>query len=112
VYRAALLVALVVLAAGCGSDDEGTATATTAETLSAGEVESALTTQLSQGGSGVVHLETDRPKQVTCVKDAGSPSGWRCTVTPAKGPESYLCMIEIDPQSKQITKSSCGRIDN
>lgn len=111
-YRAALLVALVVLAAGCGSDDEGTARETPAENLSAGEVESALTTQLSQGGSGVVLLETDRPKQVTCVKDAGSPSGWRCTVTPSKGPQSYLCMVEIDPQTKQITKSTCGRIDN
>ena len=109
-YRTALFVALVVLAAGCGSDDEGAAT--TAENASAGEVESALRTQLSQGGSGVVRLETDRPKQVTCVKDAGLPSGWRCTVTPSKGPESYLCMVEIDPQTKQITKSTCARIDN
>jgi hypothetical protein len=111
-YRAALFLALVVLAAGCGSDDEGTATATTAESLTAGEVESALQTQLSQGGSGVVRLETDTPKQVTCVKDAGSPSGWRCTVTPSKGGESYLCMVEIDPRTKQITKSTCARIDN
>ena len=111
-YRAALMLALVVLAAGCGSDDEGTATATTAETLTAGEVESAVQTQLSQSGSGVVQLETDRPKLVSCVKDSGSSSGWRCTVTPSKGPESYLCMVEIDPQTKQITKSSCGRIDN
>jgi|Tabmets5t2r1_1033131.scaffolds.fasta_scaffold00092_2 hypothetical protein len=111
-YRAALFVALVVLAAACGSDDEGTATATSSESLSAADVESALQTQLSQGGSGVVHLETDRPKLVACVKDSGSPSGWRCTVTPSKGPESYLCMIEIDPNTKQITKSSCGRIDN
>jgi hypothetical protein len=110
-YRAALFVALVVLAAGCGTDDEGAATATT-ESLSAADVESALQTQLSQGGSGVVHLETDRPKRVTCVKDSGSPSGWRCTVTPSKGSESYLCMIEIDPKTKQVTKSSCGRIDN
>jgi hypothetical protein len=111
-YRAALLVALVLLAAACGSDDEGTATATTTESLSAADVESALQTQLSQAGSGVVHLETDRPKQVTCVKDSGSPSGWRCTVTPSKGSESYLCMIEIDPLTMQITKSTCGRIDN
>jgi hypothetical protein len=109
VCRAALFVALVVLAAGCGSDDEGNATA---ETLTAGEVESAVQTQLSQGGSGVLRLETDRPKQVTCVKDAGSPSGWRCTVTPSKGAESYLCMVEIDPQTKQITKTTCARIDN
>jgi hypothetical protein len=111
-YRAALFVALVVLAAGCGSDDEGTATANTTEGFSAADVESALLTQVSQGGGGVVHHDTDRPKQVTCVKDAGSPSGWRCTVTPSKGSESYLCMVEIDPQTKQITKSTCGRIDN
>ena len=112
-YRTALILALVVLAAGCGSDDEGTATAGSSETISPAEVESALQTELTQGGgSGVVHLETDRPKQVTCVKDAGSPSGWRCTVTPSKGPESYLCMVEIDPQTKQIAKSTCARIDN
>jgi hypothetical protein len=111
-YRAALVVALVVFAAGCGSDDEGTATAITAENLSAADVESALQTQLSQGGSGVVHLETDRPKLIRCGKDAGSPSGWRCTVTPSKGSESYICMIEIDPRTKQITKSTCGRVDN
>ncbi len=110
-YRAALLVALAVLAASCGSGDEGTATSTS-EAISPAEVESALRTQLSQGGSGVVQLESDTPKQVTCVKDAGSPSGWRCTVTPSKGPESYLCMVEIDPQTKQITKSTCARIDN
>ena len=112
-YRAAFLVALVVLAAGCGADDEGTATTTASESVSPGEVEGALETELAEGGgSGVVRLETDRPKQVTCVKDAGLPSGWRCTVTPSKGPESYLCMVEIDPQTKQITKSTCARIDN
>ena len=110
--RAALFVALVVLTAGCGSDDEGTPTTTTAETVSPAEVESALHTALSQGASGVVQLDTDRPKLVTCVKDAGSPLGWRCTVTPGKGPESYLCMVEIDPQTKQITKTTCARIDN
>jgi hypothetical protein len=111
-YRAALFVALVVLAAACGSDDEGTATATAGESVSAADVESALQTQLSQGDSGVVHHDTDRPELISCVKDAGSPSGWRCTVTPSKGPESYLCMVEIDPQTKQITKSTCARIDN
>jgi hypothetical protein len=112
VYRAALFVALVVLAAGCGSDDEGTATETTTESISAADVESALETQLSESGGGVVHHDTDRPKMIRCVKDAGSPSGWRCTVTPSKGSESYICMIEIDPKTKKITKSSCGRIDN
>jgi hypothetical protein len=109
-YRAALFVALVVLAA-CGSGDEGTAPTATGS-LSAADVETALQTQLSQGDSGVVHHDTDRPELISCVKDAGSPSGWRCTVTPSKGPESYLCMVEIDPQTKQITKSTCARIDN
>lgn len=111
-YRSALLVALVVLSAGCGSDDEGTAPTSTPEAISPAEVESALQTELSQGGSGIVRHENDTPKQVTCVTDAGSPSGWRCTVTPSKAPESYLCMVEIDPQTKQITKSTCARIDN
>jgi hypothetical protein len=110
-YRAALFVALVVLAAACGSDDEGTAPTATGS-LSAADVETALQTQLSQGDSGVVHHDTDRPELISCVKDAGSPLGWRCTVTPSKGPESYLCMVEIDPQTKQITKSTCARIDN
>lgn len=85
---------------------------TTAETVSPAEVESALQTALSQGASGVVQLETDRPKLVACTRDAGSPSGWRCTVTPGKGPESYLCQVEVDPQTKQVTKTNCARIEN
>jgi hypothetical protein len=105
-----LLVAALVLTAGCGSDDEGSGT--TAETVSAGEVETALEAELSQGGSGIVQLETDEPKQITCEKDAGAPSGWRCTVTPSKGEESYLCLVEVDPQTKRTTKTTCARIDN
>jgi hypothetical protein len=106
-YYGALCFVLIALAAGCGSgDDEDTAPASSAN------VESALQTHLSQGGSGIVQLEAEQPKQITCVKDADSPSGWRCTVTPAKGQESYLCLVEVDPQTKQTTKVSCGRIDN
>jgi hypothetical protein len=67
---------------------------------------------LSAGGSGIVELENEPPKQVTCMKDAGSPPGWRCTVTPSKGTESYICMVEVDPQTKQTTKVTCARIDN
>ncbi len=107
-FRAALLIALIAIAAGCGSDeDEGTGTAPTAA-----EVESAVRAHLSQGGGGIVHHDEEQPKQVTCVKDAGSASGWRCTVTPSKGGESYLCIVEVDPQTKQTTKVTCARIDN
>jgi hypothetical protein len=108
VHHAALIIALLALASGCGSDED----ADTTGSVTAVEAESALMTQLSSGGSGVVQRDVEPPKQVTCVKDPDSPSGWRCTVTPAKGQESYLCFIEIDPQTKQVTKTSCGRIDN
>jgi hypothetical protein len=111
VNRAALLILLLALASGCGSDeDEGAGTTTAGVT--AADVESALMTRLSSGASGIVRLDDDPPKQVTCVKDADSPSGWRCTVTPAKGQESHLCLIEVDPQTKQVTKTTCARIDN
>jgi hypothetical protein len=110
VHRVVLLIALFALASGCGSDeDEG---GDTTAGVSAAEAESALMTRLSSGGSGVVELDVEPPKQVSCVKDADSPSGWRCAVTPANGPESYLCLIEIDPQTKQVTKTTCGQIDN
>jgi hypothetical protein len=111
VCRTALLIALLALASACGSDeDEGAST--TAAGVTAAEVESTLMARLSSGGSGVVELDAEPPKQVTCVKDADLPSAWRCTVAPANGPESYLCLTEIDPQTKQVTKSTCGRIDN
>jgi hypothetical protein len=106
-----LLIAAVVLPAGCASDDEGTAT--TPETVSAGDVESALDRELGQGGSGIVDLDDEPPKAISCVKDAaGTPSGWRCTVTPSKGQESYFCDVEVDPQTGQTTKKTCARIDN
>jgi hypothetical protein len=111
VYSTALLIALLALASGCGSG-EGEGADTTTATVSAAEAESALMARLSSGGSGVVELDVEPPKKVTCVKDAGSASGWRCTVTPANGPESYLCLIEVDPQTKQVTKTTCARIDN
>jgi hypothetical protein len=103
-----LLIALLALA-GCGSDGDEVVTTTSSATVSAAEAESELMTRLTSGGSGVVHHD-DEP-QVTCMKDADSPSGWRCTVTPAKA-KSYLCLIKVDPQSKQVTKTTCGRIDN
>ena len=112
-----LLFCVLTLAAGCGSDgDESAGTTTTTEattTVSAAEAEAALETELSEGGGGgIVHHEGDRPEQVTCKKDSGSSSGWRCTVTPSKSSESYLCMVEVDPQTKRTTKTTCARIDN
>jgi hypothetical protein len=112
-----LLVGVLGLAAGCGSyGDEGGGTTTTTEaatTVSAADAEAALKTELSEGGGGgIVHHEGDTPKQVTCKKESGSPSGWRCTVTPSKSGESYLCMVEVDPQTKRTTKTTCARIDN
>jgi hypothetical protein len=113
VHHTALLIAVLALTAACGSDgDESIGTTLATGTVSAADAETALKTELSQGGSGIVQLETDTPKQVTCEKDAGSRSGWRCTVTPSKSGESYLCMVEVDPQTKRTTKTTCARIDN
>ena len=112
-YHAALVIAVLVLAAACGSDDdESSGTTVATGTVSAADAEAALQAALSQGGSGIVDLETDTPKQVICEKDAGSASGWRCTVTPSESGESYVCVVEVDPQTKQTTKTTCGRIDN
>ena len=117
VYRAALLLAVCVLAAGCGSDGEDAVDTTKAptptETVSAGDAKSALETELSQGGGGgIVHHDTDVPKNIICQKDAATKSGWRCRVTPSKSGESYLCIVEVDPQTKRATKVTCGRMDN
>jgi hypothetical protein len=113
VCRALMLFLALAGAAGCGSNsDERAETTSAAETVSAADVESRLRTELSQGGSGIVDLEREPPNKVTCEKDAGSPSGWRCTVTPSTSGESYLCIVEVDPQTKQTTKTTCGRIEN
>ena len=111
-----LLVGVLAFAAGCGSDGDetaGTATAASTTTVSAAEAEAALQAELSEGGGGgIVHHDSDKPKIVSCEKDSVSPSGWRCTVTPSKSGESYLCMVEVDPQTKRTTKTTCARIDN
>jgi hypothetical protein len=112
-YRAALLIGILALAAACGSDgDESVGTTRTTETVSAADVESALGVELSQGGSGIVNLERGKPQQVTCEKESGSAAEWRCTVTPSKSGESYVCFVEVDPQTKRTTKATCGRVDN
>jgi hypothetical protein len=109
-YRAALLIGILALAAACGSDgDDATRTS---ETVSAADVESALETELSEGGGGIVHHDTDKPSQITCKKESGSAAEWRCTVTPSKSGESYVCFVEVDPQTKRTTKATCGRVDN
>jgi hypothetical protein len=108
-YGAALLTFLLLVAAGCGSNgDEGTPTST----VSAADVERALDNELMEGGGGIVRHDSDTPRQITCEKDESSPSGWRCTVTPSKTGESYVCMVEVDPKTKRTTKTACGRIDN
>jgi hypothetical protein len=115
VYRVALLIAVFVLVAGCGSDGDDAAgpTTTATATVSAADAKSALETELSQGGGGgIVHHDTDVPKAIVCEKDAGAKDGWRCTVTQSKSGESYICMVEVDPQTKRATKVTCGRIDN
>jgi hypothetical protein len=110
--RGPLLVLLVALAAGCGSEDgqdAGTTTRTTA--VSAREAERALETELSQGGAGGV-VDLERPEQVLCVNDQGGGARWHCTVKPAKSGQGYVCDIEVDPKTKRSTKSSCTRVDN
>jgi hypothetical protein len=115
-YRAALLIAVLALLSACGSDGDnaaGTTTTAATPTVSAGDAKSALETELSQGGGGgIVHHDTDVPKQITCQKDAAAKSGWRCRVTPSGSGESYLCMVEVDPQTKRATKTTCGVINN
>lgn len=112
-----MLVGVLALAAGCGSDgDEGAGITTTTEatgTVSAAEAEAALQTELSEGGGGgIVHHDSDKPRIVSCEKDSGSPSAWRCTVTPSKTAENYACMVEVDPQTRRTTKTTCVRVDN
>lgn len=102
-----LALAVLALAAGCGSDDDA------ATTVSAGDVESALQAQLSQDGDAgrVVDLGSDPPKQITCTKGAGSGTGWRCTITSSKSGENYLCLVEANPQTGKLAKTNCARID-
>jgi hypothetical protein len=96
------LVAALVLAAGCGSDDDET-------TSSARDVEQSLKTELAAGDSGVVDLG-DPPKLVRCEKDANRKNGWRCTVTPTTG-KNILCLVDVDKDGKPV-KTVCGPVDN
>ncbi len=101
------IAALVVLLTGCGSDgDDSTAT------TSASEVEASVKAQLAQGGgTGVVNLDNDKPKRVTCTKDASSPNGWRCTVETVSG-RSMLCIVQPRSGKKVPPRPLCGPIDN
>jgi hypothetical protein len=108
-----LLFCVLLLAAGCGSDgDEGHGTTHAQGTVSAADAESALETELSQGGGGIVHHDSDKPRIVSCEENSGSPSAWRCTVTPSKGSETYACTVEVDPQTKRTTRTTCVRTEN
>jgi hypothetical protein len=113
--RGSLLVVLVAIAAGCGSDDgqdagTTTRTATRTTTVSAADAKRALQSELGQrGGGGVVDLE--RPDQVMCVSETDGGARWHCTIKP-KGGRDYVCDVEVDPMSKRSTKSSCAAVDN
>jgi hypothetical protein len=89
-------VGLCALAlAACGSDDKTATTPTTATTQTASQVEAQVKAQLEQGGAGgVVDLDGDPPKIVTCQKQGG---GWSCKVKTTKG-RSMLCLV---PQSSE-----------
>jgi hypothetical protein len=96
-------LAAVLLAAGCGSDDAKT-------TLSPGDVEQSLKTQLAAGGSGGVVDLGAPPKVVVCKKDANRRNGWRCAVTPTTG-KNVLCLVDVDKDGKPV-KTVCGPVDN
>jgi hypothetical protein len=105
VFATAVLVALL---AGCGGSDGDDSTATT----SASEVEASVKAQLAKGGgTGVVNLDTDKPKRVTCTKDASKASGWRCTVETVSG-RSMLCILQARSGVKVPAAPVCGPVDN
>ncbi len=112
-----VVVLLALLAAGCGSDDDSASPpATTAVTtsgastqLTPGDVEEAFRAEAA--GGGVVNLDDTSPKSIHCVKDDGVQE-WECEVFPAGGGEGHVCIITIDPATRTVTRSTCGRIDN
>jgi hypothetical protein len=102
------IAALVALLAGCGGSDGDDSTAT----MSASEVEASVKAQLANGGQpGVVNLDTDKPKRVTCTKDAASANGWRCTVETVSG-RSMLCIVQPQSGAKVPATPVCGPTDN
>jgi hypothetical protein len=104
--RLAVLTSLLVLAAACGSDEDGSADGSDAR-----RVEASLTAQLAKGevSGRVVDLGIDPPKVITCTKDPERKGGWRCDVTTAKG-RSIVCVVGEGPQRKPLTPV-CGPVD-
>ena len=101
---APVLAAVLLCSASCGSSggDEGP---------SAAAVEDSLRADLAAGGDRVVDLGMSEPKVVTCEKDAGSETGWRCTVTTAGG-RNILCLVEADSESGRPSRRVCAPVDN
>jgi hypothetical protein len=99
------VVAAVLLAAGCGGDDDSGSS-------DPAQVEASVKAQLAKGqGGGVVDLGNDPPKLVTCTQDPSSTNGWRCTVRTAKG-RSMLCLVKSQSGKKVPPTPVCGPIDN
>jgi hypothetical protein len=97
------LLAVVLFATGCGSNEEKAQP-------SAADVEQSVKDQLSTEGEGrVVDLGVP-PKLVRCEKDANRQAGWRCTVTPTTG-KNVLCLVDVDNAGNPV-KTVCGPIDN
>jgi hypothetical protein len=100
---AVALLAVVLFATGCGSNEEKAQPSAT-------DVEQSVKDQLSTEGEGrVVDLGVP-PKLVRCKKDANRQDGWRCTVTPTTG-KNVLCLVDVDNAGNPV-KTVCGPIDN
>ena len=101
--RLILLVALVAFAAACGSDGD--------DSGDAAEVETSLEAQLEAAeGGGVVQLDGDVPRRVTCEKDARRKNGWRCRVT-TTGNRTIVCIVKTNPDDSKVEQRVCAPAD-
>ena len=100
---AAVLLAILLLAASCGSDGDRAQPSAT-------DVEQSVKDQLSTEDQGRVVDLGAPPKLVRCEKAANRQDGWRCTVTPTTG-KNVLCLVDVDQAGKPV-KTVCGPIDN
>ncbi len=118
----ALVVAFGLTGIACGSDDDGAADAGSTTTgspyattpradtpFSASDVEKAVAAD-AQGG-GVVDLDGDSPKSVSCEKD-DTPIRWRCSIGLSEGGRTMLCVVTVDETTRTITERSCAPVDN
>ncbi len=119
---AAMLAAVALATAACGSDEDNSAgsgsvpTETTyvspsgTETpFSADDVEEAFAAEVQTGRA--VDLEGNSPKSISCEKGKG-PVLWRCLLAPAKGGRTVLCVVTVDETTRKVSKRSCGPVDN